>query len=199
MSNPYHTHAAPTQYIGVPGVNPPTQAQYSADEAQAMSSRAQYSAWPAAEQTQSQMPMIPPMQHMTLDSQGYAIPGHVGYPHGLQGNPAMSFMQQPGATVSHGSARGLSMSHELMQQGSELMVNTSHALHGLTKDYCVAPVKVVQSQTVSQGRGHRKTGDKPSQVEIVDVTDFAAGDEESMLSPTDALPFPSVTLPFEVP
>lgn len=178
---------------------PPAQAQYSADEAQVMSSHAQHSAWPAAEQTQSQMPVIPPMQHMALDSQGYAIPRHMGHPHGLQGNSAMSFMQQPGAAVSHGSARGLSMSHELMQQSSELMVKTSHALHGLTKNYCVASVNVVQNQTVLQGRGCRKAGDKPSQVEIVDVTNSAAGDDGSMSSPTDALPFPSVTLPFEVP
>ena len=91
------------------------------------------------------------------------------------------------------------MSHELMQQGSELMVSTSHALHGLTKDYCVASVNVVQSQTVLPGCGFRQAGEKPSQVEIVDVTDSVAGDDGQASSPADGLPFPSVTLPFEVP
>lgn len=91
------------------------------------------------------------------------------------------------------------MSHELMQQGSELLINTSHALHDLTKqDYCVATVNVVQSQTVLPPHGN-KPGDRPSQVEIVDVTDSADVDHEPLSAPTDALPFPSVTLPFEVP
>ena len=196
MGNPFHTHAAPPQH---PGEYPPTQAQHTADDAQLMSSHAQHPAWPAAEQMQSQMPMIPPMHQTACDSQGYAIPRHVTYPHGLQDNSAMAFIQQPGASVSHGLARGLSMSHELMQQGSDLMVSTSHALHGLTKDYCVASVNVAQSQTVLQGCGFHKAGEKPSQVEIVDVTDSIGGDDGLTSTPAGALPFPSVALPFEVP
>ena len=146
------------------------------------------------------MPPIPPMHQVALDSQGYAIPRHMGFSHGLQGKSATAFMQQPGPSVSHGSARGLSMSHELMLQGSELMVNTSHALHGLTKDYCVASVNVVHDQTAhNQGCGYSKAGDKPSQVEIVDVTNSADDDDGPVSSLTDILPFPSVSLPSEAP
>ena len=91
------------------------------------------------------------------------------------------------------------MSHELMQQGSDLMVKTSHALHGLTKDNCVASVNGMQNQAVLQGCGYCKAGAKPSPVEIVDITESADGDDGAVSSPKDALPFPSVTLPFQAP
>lgn len=141
-----------------------------------MSSHAQPVAWPTAEHMQSQMPTIPPM---ALNSHGYAMPRHVGAPHGLQGNAAKAFMQQPGVLVSHGPARGLSMSHELMQQGSKLMINTSHALHGLTKqDYGAASVNVVQSHSLLPGHDYPPPDQKPSQVEIVDVTDSPDDDDK---------------------
>ena len=86
------------------------------------------------------------------------------------------------------------------------MINTSHALHGLTKqDYGVASVSGVQNQSLLPGHDLVYPGpdQKPSQVEIVDVTDSPDDDaddnEKPGSSPTGALPFPAVTLPFEVP
>lgn len=76
-----------------------------------------------------------------------------------------------------------------------MLINTTHALQGLTKqDYSVE-----HSQTVLAPPPAHNQGNKPSCVEIIDVTDSAPDASQPLSASTDALPFPSVTLPFEVP
>ena len=76
-----------------------------------------------------------------------------------------------------------------------MLMNTTRALQDLTKqDYSVR-----HSRRAFPPVPVRNEGDKPSCVEIIDVTDSADDASRPASAATDALPFPAVSLPFDVP
>lgn len=76
-----------------------------------------------------------------------------------------------------------------------MLINSTRALQGLTKQ----GYSEEHSQSVLAPPPGHNQGDKLSCVEIIDVTDSADDASRPVSASTDALPFPSVTLPFEVP
>ena len=110
-------------------------------------------------------------------------------------------MHQANTAAVHTSinmaSHGTNMSHELMQQASEMLVNTSHVLHGLIPHK--PPVVVLQSSGLPSASGLYKPSQMSKTVEIEDVTDTLHKRSQPAIAEEDALPFPAVTLPFEVP
>lgn len=199
VSNSFPIHATPAQYPGVTGALPlsPSQFHYPADDAQLPTSHAQRSVaqvWPSAEQAQSHIRMAPPTQSMAFDSQRFSMPRHPGFAaHGPQ-NSTSAFIQDPSRLPSHSTAWGMT---DLMQQGSAMLINTTRALQGLAKQDSSMP-SGKGSHHVLPFHSHNE-GDMTSCVEIIDVTESADDASQPVSAQSDALPFPSVTLPFEVP